>query len=163
GGRMISSVGLVPPVVYPQTDPAGYVQAQGDVTVTVAAESPLAVDATVVPDDMQTLPDGTQLPFGTIIAPHQARGAYLPAGTPLMQDQWPAPVGPFLRDAWVIDALADRSAITALFPPGTPAPVYWVLEGVLPTSIDDPLKPGGLLDTWLGPEAPPGVSPQLEG
>ena len=89
---MISSSGLVPPIVYPQPDPAHYPSADA-ITVTPSAESPLAVDVTLAPKDMQTLPDGTSLPLDTIIAPHQASVSYLPAGTSLVQDTWPARSG----------------------------------------------------------------------
>ena len=158
---MISSSGLVPPIVYPQPDPTHYPSADAT-TVTPSAESPLAVDVTLAPKDTQTLPDGTSLPLDTIVTPHQASVSYLPAGTPLVQDQWPAPVGPFARDAWVIDALADRSGIAALLPPTTPTPVYWVLEGVLPVSVADPDDPdAGLLAGWLRGDAP-GVTPRTQ-
>jgi hypothetical protein len=159
---MISSSGLVPPIVYPQPDPADYAPASGVLTVTTAASSPLAVDVKLAPQLMQTLPDRTVLPLDTIIVPHQARAWYLPAGTPLVQDQWPAPSGQFDRDAWVIDAFGDRSAIAKLLPPTTPTPVYWVLEGVLPASVDDANHQGtGLLDRWLAGDAP-GVSPRAQ-
>jgi len=159
---MISSVGLVPPIVYPQPNPADYASTAAAITVTPSAESPLAVDVMVPPQHFQTLPDGTQPPLDTIIAPHQASVSYLSAGTPLVQDTWPAPVGPFARDAWVIDALADRSGIAALLPPTTPTPAYWVLEGVLPASVADPDDPdAGLLAGWIRGDAP-GVTPRTQ-
>ena len=159
---MISSSGLVPPIVYPQPDPAGYASAATATTVTLSAESALAVDVTLAPQHFQTLPDGTPLPLDTIVAPHQASVSYLTAGTPLVQDTSPAPVGPFARDAWVIDALADRSGIAALLPPTAPTPAYWVLEGVLPASVADPDDPdAGLLAGWLRGDAP-GVTPRTQ-
>ena len=72
------------------------------------------------------------------------------------------PVGPFARDAWVIDALADRSGIAALLPPTTPTPAYWVLEGVLPALVADPDDPdAGVLAGWLRGDAP-GVTPRTQ-
>ena len=82
---MISSSGLVPPIVYPQPDPAGYASAATATTVTLSAESPLAVDVALAPQHFQTLPDGTPLPLDTIVAPHQASVSYLPGGTPLVR------------------------------------------------------------------------------
>jgi len=154
---MISSVGLVPPLVLPIPDQYDEV---AQVTTVAAAVDPLAVEVTVPANDVQTLPDGTVLMLNSIVAPHKSKVRYLPAGDLLVESTWPVVVGPFARDAWVIDALADVSAIAALLPPTVPAPVYWVLEGVEPTSVDDPAAPGWVLDSWLDGAAP-GVHPKV--
>jgi hypothetical protein len=154
---MISSVGLVPPLVLPI--PGQYAEVAQATTVAAAAD-PMAVEVTVPADAVQTLPDGTVLMLNSIVAPHASKVRYLPAGDLLVEPTWPVVVGPFARDAWVIDALADVSAIAALLPPTVPAPVYWVLEGVEPTSVDDPAAPGWVLDSWLD-GAVPGVRPKV--
>lgn len=154
---MISSVGLVPPLVLPI--PGQYVEVAQTTTVAAAAADPMAVEVTVPPNAVQTLPDGTVLMLNSIVAPHAAKVRYLPAGDLLVEPAWPTVVGPFAQDAWVIDALADVSAIAALLPATVPAPVFWVLEGVEPTSVDDPATPGWVLDSWLDGAAP-GVRPK---
>lgn len=154
---MISSVGLVPPLVLPIP---GQYDEVAQMTTVAAAADPMAVEVTVPPNAVQTLPDGTVLMLNSIVAPHAAKVRYLPAGDLLVEPTWPVVVGPFARDAWVIDALADVSAIAALLPATVPAPVYWVLEGVEPTSVDDPAAPGWVLDSWLDGTAP-GVRPKV--
>jgi hypothetical protein len=152
---MISSVGVVPPLLLPLPDQYG-----APVTVTAVAD-PDAVEVTVPPDESQTLPDSTQLPLATILTPHAATARYLPAGELLAGDlgvTWPGVVGPFGQDAWVIDALGEKSPLAPLLPAAVPAPAYWVLEGVDPASVGDP---GGLLDSWLTGGAP-GVHPRAK-
>jgi hypothetical protein len=163
---MTSPVGVVPPLLLPRTD--GYADYQADVTVSPATD-PDAVEVAVPsdaqqppPDAPQTLADETGLPLATIIAPHAGTARYLPVGELLTDDAWPAPAGPFSGNAWVFDAIGEKSPLPPLLPPEIPAPAYWVLEGVDPLSVDDPDNPGsGLLDRWLS-GAVPEVTPQTE-
>jgi hypothetical protein len=149
---MISSVGIVAPLVLP--NPNGYNTVQADVAVTAAAD-PNAVEVTV-PQDAISL--------ATIIVPQQAMVSYLPAHRQLTGDPkapWPVPAGPFDQDAWVIDAVGETSPLAQLLPPGIPVPAYWVLECVDIDSVDDPRSDEGLLDGWLK-GLTPGVQPQVQ-
>lgn len=149
---MISSVGVVPPVILPL--PAQYAAVAQVTTVSSAAADPMAVDVAVQLGIIQTLPDQAPLTLDTVVAPHAAVVRYLPANGVLTEESWPSVVGPFEQDAWVIDALGDKSPLAPLLPAGVPAPVYWVLEGMVPASVED------VLDDWLG--GVPGVQPQAE-
>jgi hypothetical protein len=153
---MISSVGVVPPLLLPVPDDYDTV---APLVIVTAAADPDVVDVAVLPGDPQSLPDGSSSPLNAIIAPHAATVRYLPADEPLIGDlgvTWPAVAGPFRQDAWVIDALGEKSPLPPLLPAGVPAPAYWVLEGVDPSSVGDP---GGLLDGWLTGGVP-GVRPR---
>ncbi len=156
---MISSSGLVVPVVVPQTaGSGGYGPVQDFVTTTSSTEPlvPLGVDVVVGSGMLQESPDGAILPLHTLLAPHRAIATFLPAGATLEREAWGAPVGPFPRDAWVIDPGVDFGWLTSLLPDGVPAPAVWILHGVDRGSLADPV---GLLNAWLAGEAP-GVQPQ---
>ncbi|HEX5120789.1 MAG TPA: hypothetical protein VFW65_36875 [Pseudonocardiaceae bacterium] len=149
---MISSVGVVPPIVLPL--PIEY-DSVGQVTTVSEAADPTAVEVAVQPGILQTVPDSPPLTLDTVVAPHAASVSYLPAGGFLVEETWPAVVGPFAQDAWVINAFGDTSVIAPLLPASVPAPVYWVLEGMAPSSVADQL------DQWLAGAAA-GVHPQAD-
>ncbi|WP_426513545.1 hypothetical protein ACPPVO_24835 [Dactylosporangium sp. McL0621] len=161
---MISSVGIVPPLILPI--PGEYDSLRTEVVVT-AATDPDAVDVAARPGNVfQTPPDDPPSTLDTIITPEAATVSYLPAGQLLVQDGWPQVVGPFDQDAWVVSALHGKSPLADMLPPGSPVPVYWVLEGVDRRSVDDPdsVDPdndGGLLNRWHNGEVP-GVKPRAD-
>jgi hypothetical protein len=163
---MISSLGLVAPIVMPQSaETGGYASVEAMVTVTVAGDAPesgerifpLGVDVTVVGGTIQQLADGTVLPLETVLAPHQALVTFLPAGGTHQRASWPTPIGPFPRDAWLVDPGTALGWLGSVLPDGVPAPALWVLHGISRDSLEEP---AGVLDQWLA--GIPGVQQEAQ-
>jgi hypothetical protein len=138
---------LVPPIVYPQTDEGGYAGAAQQIDVT-SPDDGMSVDVEVTGGSpaTQDLPGRPGVPLATVIAPLRSAAFFL-AQPGSFQPTPSSPVlGPFDRDAWVLDTRADVSRQSLPLPLTLPYPAYWVLEGVDAASLT---VTGGVLDGWL--------------
>ena len=145
---MISDHGLVVPIVLPAD---GYDDVRDDVIV--AARADLGVDVGTPTGWTQELADGSRIPLETVVAPHEGRVTFLPAGTADIADGRALPTGPLGRDAWAV--VGKLGPERALIPPEFPVPALWLLEGIDVSAV------GPVLDDWLAGRVL-GVVPQTQ-